>query len=272
MVTLERKSTSLLELVRRARVTSDDMSLWYTGGAGYVVKTVDATLLIDPFLGPSNPPHWIRAIPPAFEPDEIQNIDAVLLTHEHGDHADPVALGAIAERTTARVIGPASCIEVASKAGVPSERCLTLAHDETTTIGGLHVTAVPMNDPGAKGCNGYVLETTEVTILHCGDSMYFAGFAELGKRWSFDAACVSVGSNPIGRVFYMDEADAARAARDCGARMLIPHHFDLWQGITLDPRRVATVARWYCPDVRVVPARFRKRITVAGQAAESGLA
>ena len=35
---------------------------WYIGGAGYIVRTDQATLLIDPFLGPSNPPSWLRAI------------------------------------------------------------------------------------------------------------------------------------------------------------------------------------------------------------------
>jgi hypothetical protein len=60
----------------------------------------------------------------------------------------------------------------------------------------------------------------------------------------------------------MDEADAARAARDSGTRALIPQHFDLWQGFTLDPRRVRTVASWYAPQTTVTPARFGRRITV----------
>src|SRR5205823_2743699 len=121
---------------------------------------------------------------------------------------------------------------------------------------------VAMDDPGAKGCNGYAIEAGSTALLHCGDSFWHRGLAPLKERWRFAAICVSVGHNPPGRNTYMDEADAARAARDVGARILVPHHFDLWQGYTLDPRRVATVARWYCPGVKVLPARFRQRITI----------
>jgi len=259
-----------LASVRRATVRPGEISLWYTGGAGYVIRTAAATLLIDPFVGPSNPPDWIRAIPPAFDAAEIGDLgglDAILLTHEHGDHADPDALGPLGRLTEAQVLGPTACVDVALRAGVPAERAQVLSHDESATFGDLRVTAVPMNDPGAPGCNGYVLETGAVAILHCGDSLYFPGFLDLGRRWSFDAICLSVGANPPGRNFYLDEAGAARAARDAGARLLIAQHYDLWQGITLDPQRVAIAAAWYCPEAQVVPAKVQQRITVGAASA-----
>ncbi|MGH2535730.1 MAG: MBL fold metallo-hydrolase [Thermomicrobiales bacterium] len=254
-----------LTAVQRAVVRPDEIALWYTGGAGYVIRTAGATLLIDPFVGPSTPPDWIRAIPPAFDLADIADLarlDAVVLTHEHGDHADPDALGPLGRLTDAPMLGPAACIDVARRAGVPEARLRILTHDGSAIFGDLQVTAVPMNDPGAPGCNGYVLETGSVAVLHCGDSLHFPGFLELGKRWSFDAICLSVGANPPGRDFYLDEAGAARAARDAGARLLIVQHHDLWQGITLDPRRVAVAVRWYCSETRVVPARFGRRIRV----------
>ncbi|MCC7022975.1 MAG: MBL fold metallo-hydrolase, partial [Thermomicrobiales bacterium] len=253
------------ERVRDARVHEGEIALWYTGGAGYAVRTARATLLIDPFLGPSNPPDWLRAIPPAFAPErigELGPLDAVLITHEHADHADPVALAAVANGTTAVVYGPASAIAVAEAAGVPGDRCRVVTRDEPFTAGDLRVTPVGIVDPLAEGCAGYVLETGSVTLLHCGDSLYFDGFVDFGTRWTLDALCVSVGNNPPGATLYMDEADAARAARDCRARMLIPQHYDLWQGITLDPRRVREVAGWYTPDTKVAPARLGRRRTV----------
>lgn len=251
---------------RQASVATGEIALWYTGGAGYIVKTAAATVLFDPYLGPSNPPDWMRAIPPAFDSArlaELGTLDAVVLTHEHGDHADPDALGPIGNLTGAQAVGPAACIEAARAAGFSEARSRVLGHEESLTFGDLRLTAVPMNDPGAPGCNGYVLESGGTTLLQCGDSLYFSGFAELGQRWSFDAICLSVGANPPGRTFYLDESGAARAARDTGARILIAQHYDLWQGLTLDPERVAIAASWYCPETRVIPAKFQERITVS---------
>ena len=257
-------SQDLLGRVRRARVPPGTLALWYTGGAGYVVKTAQTTFLIDPFVGPSNPPHWLRAIPPAFDPETVTDVAAVVLTHEHGDHADPAALGPIGRHTAATVVGPESCIEVAREADWPAERARVLNHDEAVTIADVRLTAVAVHDPGAHGCNGYVLEVGDIVVLHCGDSVYFPGFVELGRRWPITAICLSVAHNPPGRSIYMDESDAARAARDAKARILIPQHYDLWQGFTLDPRRVAQAARWYCPETRVRPARFGQRLTLLG--------
>jgi L-ascorbate 6-phosphate lactonase len=253
----------LLDRVGRSQVRSGELALWYTGGAGYIVKTAGVTILIDPYLGPSNPPDWVRAIPPAFSAERLGGIAAVLLTHEHDDHTDPVALNEIGRRTAADIFGPESSITVAQTAGVPTDRCHIVEADRSVTVGDLLLTAIPVYDPLAQGCLGWVMETGAVTVLHCADSLYFPGFVHLGQRWSFDAMCVSVGLNPPGATFYMDESDAARAVRDAGAKVLIPQHFDLWERTSLDPTRVVTATHWYCPGTRVLPARFRRRITIA---------
>ncbi len=256
----------LLRAAHRARVRAGELALWYTGGAGYVLRTAKAFLLIDPFVGPGKPPDWVRAIPPALDLPGSQlaaEVGAVILSHEHDDHADPAALAPLARGSQAIVVGSAASVEVARRAGWPEERCRRVAEGDEVSIADLRLTAVAANDPEAEGALGFVLDTGAVRLLHCGDSLYHAGFVEVGKRWSIDALCVSVGHNPPGATYYMDESDAARAARDVRARILIPHHFDLWQGLTLDPLRVATVARWYAPETQVVPAKLGARLTIA---------
>jgi L-ascorbate metabolism protein UlaG (beta-lactamase superfamily) len=264
-VSVEGRRDDLLRAARRARIRVGELALWYTGGAGYVVRTTQSFLLIDPFVGPGSSPDWVRAIPPVLDlgPNSVAcSVEAVVLSHEHEDHADPAALAPLARSSRAIVIGSAASIDVARRAGWPEDRCRLIAVGEEATLGDLKLTAVAAHDPGAKGALAYVFDTALVRLLHCGDSLYHAGLADVGRRWPLDAICVSVGHNPPGLTYYMDEADAARAARDSKVRILIPQHFDLWQGLTLDPLRVETVARWYAPDVQVVPAELGRRITV----------
>ncbi len=256
---------TFLQQVHNARIAPGELALWYIGGAGYIARTAGATLLIDPFLGPSNPPDWMRAIPPAFAPDELDAlgpIDAVLLTHEHSDHADPVALGAIAALPYIPVLGTPASIEAAAGAGLEATRTSVFPPETARPVGDLTVTAVEMYDPTAQSANGYVLETGSVTLLLCGDSLYFPGFLEVGRRWALDAICLTVGSNPPGETVYMDESGVARATRDSGAKTLIVQHYDLWQGLTLDPDRVRTACGWYAPETTVIPARFQQPITL----------
>jgi L-ascorbate metabolism protein UlaG (beta-lactamase superfamily) len=265
-VAVEVRRPDLLRAAHRARIRAGELALWYTGGAGYVLRTAKAFLVIDPFVGPGSPPDWVRAIPPTLDLVEsplVTEIGAVLLSHEHEDHADPAALAPLARASQAVVVGSAASVEVARQAGWPEARCRRLVEGDETSIADLHLTAVSANDPGAAGALGFVIDTGAVRLLHCGDSLYHAGFVDVGKRWAIDALCVSVGHNPPGLTYYMDESDAARAARDVQTRILIPHHFDLWQGLTLDPLRVETVARWYTPETQVVPAKLRTRVTIS---------
>jgi L-ascorbate 6-phosphate lactonase len=260
---------TFLQHVRNARIASGQLALWYLGGAGYIARTAGTTLLIDPFLGPSNPPDWMRAIPPAFAPgnlDALGPIDAVLITHEHSDHADPVALAAIAALPAIPVLGTPASIETATSAGLATGRTNVFPPETTRSIGDLTVTAVVMEDPTARSANGYILETGDVTLLLCGDSLYFPGFLEIGRRWALDAICLTVGANPPGATVYLDESGVARATRDSGAASVIVQHYDLWQGLTLDPNRVRTACRWYAPQTNVIPARFQRRITLAPSA------
>lgn len=256
---------AFLNRVRADKIPAGQLALWYIGGAGYIVRTATTTLLVDPFLGPSNPPDWIRNIPPAFAPDEIDAlgpIDALLITHEHGDHADPVALAAMTTLPVTPVLGPQPSVDIAIEAGIGPGRAAIFPADTTRRIGDLTVTAVAMYDPAAQSANGYLIETGDRSLFLAGDSLYFPGFQQIGRRGRLDAICLSVGSNPPGQTIYLDEAGAARAARDSGANTLIVQHFDLWRGMTIDPARVRTVCRWYAPETRVVAARFQRRLTL----------
>lgn len=252
----------LIEQVDRADIRPGQIALWYTGGAGYIMRTAGSTLYVDPFCGDSIDENWSRLLGVPFDPSKVGPCDLILSTHEHLDHCDPAALVPMLESTTAPFAGPATSIAKAREMGWPDDRLITLNHGDSTGVKDVKITAVKSNDPMAEGCNGYVFESGGVTIVNMGDSLWFDDIGKELEPWSVDAICLSVAQNPVGETYYMSEVDAVRIARDVKAKVLIPHHWDLWKWVALDPRRIAAVAPWYAPDTQVKPARYGERMTI----------
>jgi L-ascorbate metabolism protein UlaG (beta-lactamase superfamily) len=256
--------------VERTRVKTGTIAVWHLGGAGLIVKTPGAIIYVDPYVGAGddNPELGGRGAPVPFDPRAVSRVDAVPGTHDHLDHTDRETLTAWIDHLTPRVFGPGANTELAREWGYPRERLTTLEHGDRISVKDLSITSIRAYDPLAKGANGYLLESQGTTLLHMGDSLHFAELAEALEGRSVDTLFVSVAQNLKGKNWYMTEADAARAARDVGAHTLVPMHWDLWRAFHLDPRRVRTVARWYCPDAVVKIPKVGGKIVLSGRGAE----
>jgi L-ascorbate 6-phosphate lactonase len=260
---MDKPPADLLQQIDAASVEPGSIALWHTGGAGYVMRTPATTIYVDPFCGESlDPGTWVRNLPSAFDPSQVKRCDLVMSTHEHFDHCDPNALGPLREVTAASFAGPATSIAKARGWGWPDDRLRALAWGDAFEVGDVRITVIRSVDPMAEGCNGYVFEAQGLVVVNMGDSLWFDGIGKELEPWRVDALCVSVAQNPVGGTYYMSEVDAVRMARDVGVRVLVPHHWDLWEWVMLDPRRIQAVAPWYAPDVQVRPARFAERMTL----------
>lgn len=74
---------------------SDEVLLYWLGQAGFLIRTKQASWLIDPYLSDSlaekykgkHYPH-IRMMPAPIRVQDLTNVDGVLCTHKHTDHMD----------------------------------------------------------------------------------------------------------------------------------------------------------------------------------------
>jgi L-ascorbate 6-phosphate lactonase len=241
------------------------VAVWYLGGAGLILKTPETIIYIDPYVGEGtgDPELGGRGVPVPFDPRAVGQVDAVLCTHDHIDHTDHETLVVWRDHLRPPLFGPAASTDLAREWGYPVERLTTLPHGESGTVNDVHITSVRAYDPLAKGANGYLVEAQGVSLLHLGDSLYFKELGEEVRGRPIDALFVSVAQNPRGKIYYMTESDAARAARDVEARLLVPVHWDLWRNFSLDPRRVITASRWYCPDVSVKIPRYGRKMVLS---------
>ena len=76
---------------------------------------------------------------------------------------------------------------------------------------------------------GFVIEAGGIAVYHSGDTAYFDGFAEIGRRFPrLDAALLPIGAYDP-RWFmskqHMDPHEALDAFRDLGARRIVAMHW-----------------------------------------------
>jgi L-ascorbate 6-phosphate lactonase len=214
--------------------------LTWLGQASFLVEAAGARLLIDPFFSE----HEARTSPPPPVDPHGARIDRVLITHEHLDHLDPASLAAVAERSPGvEVIAPEPL-----RAMVDLPFHGVRPHDRLDLPGGgaLHVVtaihALHPEDGYSEGGDpprfvGYVLELDGVAIYHSGDTI-----ADDRVLAGLEGVRVDVALLPVnGRTFFrerrdlagnLDARDAVALAAHCGASILVPIHWDLFEGNT----------------------------------------
>jgi L-ascorbate metabolism protein UlaG (beta-lactamase superfamily) len=96
------------------------------------------------------------------------------------------------------------------------------------------VTFVPSKHWGARtlhdlhrGYGGFVLEHQGRKVYHAGDSAYFEGFSEIGKKMSPTIALLPIGAyHPESfRHVHMGPDEAIKAFKDLRSKWLVPMHY-----------------------------------------------
>ncbi len=201
----------------------------------------------------------LRNIPCVLDPFAIKQIDAVVATHDHGDHIDANVAAAVMLNCAASVpfIGPQACVEQWVRWGVPEERCICVrpgdvvkvkdvelvvleSFDRTelvTAPKGVTLAGNTPQDMDAKAVN-YLVKTPGGSLYHGGDSHYSNYYAKHGNEHVIDVALGAFGENPRGVTDKMTASDLLRMAECLRAKVVIPIHHDLWTNFQADPREI----------------------------------
>lgn len=200
--------------------------LRYLGHSAFYIEGTGLKGLIDPFLT-GNPKAAAKAA-------DFTDINAIFLTHTHGDHlGDTVE---IALRTGATVY---TCNETAAwltSKGVKTEG-MHIGGRARFPFGRVKLTPAWHGDPiiedgetryGGIAC-GFVIEVDGKRVYHAGDTGLTMEM-KLLEAEKIDVACL-----PIGGYFTMDITDAARAVDFIHPIKAIPMHYDTFPKIKANP-------------------------------------
>jgi L-ascorbate metabolism protein UlaG (beta-lactamase superfamily) len=99
---------------------------------------------------------------------------------------------------------------------------------------GLRITMTPCRHWGARmfsdthrGYGGYVLQAGSRSVYHSGDTAYFDGFIEIGRRLSPTVALLPIGAYfpDTYRSVHTSPEEAVRGFVELGSRWMVPMHY-----------------------------------------------
>lgn len=247
---LRKRATQFGRLVRHSAVTprqgqthkprlatNGELAVTFIGHASFFLQVGGKNVVVDP-----NFARWLfvlkRLRRPGLRVPDLPSIDVVLVSHAHFDHLHRPSLRAIVNHnlrmrgTAPAIIIPTHVTDLVSDLGF--SEIIELDWWKSSRHGNLTITHVPSRHWGARvlkdshrGFGGFVLKSSKHSVYHAGDTAYFSGFSEIGRRLAPELALLPIGAYnpPQFRNVHTSPADAMRAFLDLKSRWMVPMHY-----------------------------------------------
>jgi L-ascorbate metabolism protein UlaG (beta-lactamase superfamily) len=181
------------------------------------------------------------------DPARLDFIDVVTSSHNHTDHLDGETLGPLLKANAhLAIIAPeANCDFVANRLGIDAAFPVGLRDGQLAVVGRFQFAAVPAcHEEVSPEFLGYVVEFGSWRIYHSGDTLLYEGMAERLRPFAVDIALLPInGRAPERRVAgNLNGPEAASLAKDIGARLVIPCHYEMFEFNTADPAEFVRTA------------------------------
>lgn len=252
----------------RAEVdAASDRSLYRLGHSTILMKLRGRWWLTDPvFSLRASPVRWFgpkRFHAPPIALDELPPIHGVLLSHDHYDHLDHAAIKALAGKVDL-FLSPLGVGDRLVDWGVPKDKVRQFDWWQDVAFDGVRFVFTPAQHFSGRGVHdgnrtlwgSWVIDDGEKRVFFSGDSGYFAGFAEIGRRFGpFDLTLMETGAYNVQWPYvHMLPEQTVQAHRELRGRWLLPIHngtFDL------------AMHAWYEPFERVLAQAGQHGVEVA---------
>ncbi|MDR0495324.1 MAG: MBL fold metallo-hydrolase [Treponema sp.] len=208
-------------------------SITFAGHASMIIKMDSQTIFTDPFF--SNAALIRRKkVKIKFDFSQVPEKLVVLISHNHYDHLDKYSVKKLIKKDAVFVV-PLGLKQFFI--GLGAREVHELDWWENVSLGPLTYTLLPaqhwsrrIGQSGGKTLWGGFLIEGSKTVYFSGDTGYFKGFEEYGKRYNIDYALLGAGAyEPRWFMHYshMNMAEFFRAVDELGAKTAIPLHLGI---------------------------------------------
>ena len=230
------------------------------GHSSHMLKLRGKWWLVDPVFGDrTSPVSWAgpkRFHEPPVALADIPQVEGLILSHDHYDHLDVPTIEALKDRVQ-RYFVPLGVGKRLIGFGVPADRIEEYDWWQEGKWGDVQLTAAPAQhfsgrtlwDRNKTLWASWLIKSGNERIFYSGDTGYFPGFREIGKRLGpIDIALMENGAyDSYWPTVHMTPEETVQAFQDVGAKTLYLVHnstFDLAFHTWKDPlERVAALAQ-----------------------------
>ncbi len=246
-------------------VGAEQIGIHWFGQNSFALKDAAGTnVLIDPYFPHQRPAERFSHPVPPLEENTLKT-DAVLLTHDHGDHTSVETLARIREGwPQARYYGPVECMVRLRQQGFPESLLTTVAAGDVVQVGTFTTYAVwskPMGGAPEEGIKppdvqhlGYVLQIGPVRVYNTGDLINtFAEHDDLVEsiaRLKPDIGMLT--THPAEGEFPFFEGSVKMAIK-IGLKTAIPAHYSCFVKRDYDPNTWAAMFPAGGPKPIIIP-------------------
>ncbi|MEH1102905.1 MBL fold metallo-hydrolase [Micromonospora sp. CPCC 205561] len=237
-----RRPSAAVPLLRPGAAPAADVErelnvVWY-GHASALVEIEGRKVLLDPVWSDRCSPSALvgprRLHEPPVRLDELPDLDAILISHDHYDHLDMATVRALLTAQSAPFLVPLGVGAHLERWGVPAQRIVELDWSESHRVAGLEITATAAQHFSGRGLrrdgtlwSSWMITGARRKVFYTGDSGYFDGYAEIGaEHGPFDVTLVQIGAyDRAWPSIHMFPEEAVAAHLDLRGGLLVPVHW-----------------------------------------------
>lgn len=264
------KDEKLINDIKTSIFQTEGFSVWWLGQSGFLIQYLGKHLLFDPYLSDSLTKKYARTDKPhtriselVVSPALLDMVDVITSSHNHTDHLDAETLLPIFEKnpTVTIVIPEANRAFVAERLKCAPDFPVGLNDNENIEIHPFKLYGVPAahnsierDEAGHLKYMGFIAEFGPYKVYHSGDTLWYEGMVEILKPFKVDIAFLPINGNKPERKVAgnLSFEEAARLGKEIEAKLVIPHHYHLFEFNTEDPENFVTKANEYGTPYKVL--------------------